>query len=176
MKLIWVLIFFLVGCGRIGGELGDDLTGQFFGSSEKHDLIVDPVLQPFVDEFFEMSRKHGIHHPEAMVANVTSSHLGRDKGGLCWHYSGGGVGEPYLNMVEIARWIIEEESIDQTRYVVFHELGHCVLGLDHTPRAKHIMNPWMQDTSAPWFSWEMVEQQLFSRTTSALWAMPGAAF
>ncbi len=90
-------------------------------SCGKDSRDIDPVFQPYVDLFFEEAQKRGLDMKEEDYS--FSLNFGEAvAGGVCY-YSG--------NRVEINEfaWSVYPELSKQ--YLIFHELGHCLLDRRH---------------------------------------------
>ena len=106
---------------------------------------VDDELKPYYEQFVNDA---GIRRTKlntgletVKVVNEIES-PDKDKGtrviGVCiWHYYDNGVA---VRNIEIVKSLLSDPI--QLRLVVYHELGHCLLNLDHTPNnSKQIMDP-----------------------------------
>jgi hypothetical protein len=108
MKTFSVIIFVilsLAGCGR--------------GYS------VDPQLEPLVQAFRDASRAHG--NPQ----DVTSLEMKFVPAGSLRAKSEYATGYCQGGTIEIDERAFKYSSKEQQELVVFHELGHCVLGRSH---------------------------------------------
>lgn len=105
------------GDGNIDGSLGDSIFEQTTG--------VHPRLQPHLDSFLLELDKRNI---KADTANITIvfSQLPSNTGGLCF------VGDKKIYISGV-----HYNDFDNIQYAVYHELGHCVLGMEH--RSNSIM-------------------------------------
>jgi hypothetical protein len=87
------------------------------------DTVVDPRLQPHVDSFMSDCKSHGMQDKcNVGMAKLSSVEFGSEAptfAGVCIRDG--------LNRVVID----ESISDDQIKFVVYHELGHCILGKQH---------------------------------------------
>lgn len=99
--------------------------------------FVDPLLQPVLDSFVQELRNRQI---SADLSNITMvlvddfgpSFTGLSQGGstagLCFRSSG---------LIQIDRFFMTNPGF--LLEIIYHELGHCVLGMEHRPNS--IMSP-----------------------------------
>jgi hypothetical protein len=130
MQILLALII-LVGCGSNNPV-----------NIKRADAKIEPDLQGFYDEFLEYSREHGgivrsILHTMTYVDSIENTDNSLIVQGECAGRS-----------ISIRR-IPRDDGIPWDRValrtVVFHELGHCLLLLEHTAMGSgQIMDPVMQ--------------------------------
>lgn len=117
------LNFILLGCGR--------------GPN-----TIDPVLQPFYDSFIESAHSYGLQldHEQGVVVKFQVI-IDKDSGdntvtiGQC---SGVGYGNSTV-LIDPDNW--KDAKADEQDILIKHELGHCILGLEHTKDPHTIMYP-----------------------------------
>jgi hypothetical protein len=92
----------------------------------------DPTFKPYVDEFLYYQQKKSTSIP------VYFADLEPGIAGVC-HYFRVGSGPIRWGYIEIDKeywgYISEFQKIN----LIFHELGHCVLGRDHVPWGNSVM-------------------------------------
>lgn len=90
--------------------------------------VIDPLFHPYLDEFNQDCPNTGrlrsfvFGNPELEVEDAV---------GLCWPDTG--------NIVVSKEWKNWPPLIK--RILLYHELGHCLLGLDHSEGEWDIMSP-----------------------------------
>lgn len=108
-----------VGCGR-------------HNTAQVPPSVIDSDIQPYVDLFHADMNLHGIHSEIltsvvfGTVESVSSISGALDSVGVC--ESG-----PSINQVTLARSNWDKVSDQQKKFLVYHELGHCVLNRVHKP-------------------------------------------
>lgn len=99
----------------------------FSCSDEPNDVVIDPELQPYVDDFLAQASKRGID------IDLTESGLDMlfeddistpDYAGICRYKLG-------ANEIGIDREVWNRSSEERKQWLIFHELGHCVLDRSH---------------------------------------------
>lgn len=83
---------------------------------------IDALVSEFDQEFGVDSRKM----TDIVIAPSTMKVDGRDSYGECWYAY-----FPRRNSVKLSAHWWPTASADDRKKVLFHELGHCVLGLPH---------------------------------------------
>ena len=97
----------------------------------KEKSFVDPELQPLFNEFMEVSRSYG-HNPKTSNLIVNFGSLSGNKAGACKE-----VKTLYINGTKTQKEVIVDRefwdgSTTATQEIImFHELGHCLLGQGH---------------------------------------------
>ncbi len=88
---------------------------------------VDEALQPYFERFIEEAEERGLDFSIEME-ELQADIINIDQDGVLGqcHYS-----EQAPNIVEVDNQFWDRASDMEKEYVVFHELGHCVLGRDH---------------------------------------------
>lgn len=88
---------------------------------------VDPEVQTFVNNFYAEAKEHGlkVQQSDLIVRFETGNNLDR-KGALgnCEQ------GDNITPVVEVRRILFSFDSLAIER-VIYHELGHCLLGREH---------------------------------------------
>lgn len=124
---IIILMMFLAGCGK----------------QVERDQSIDPVLNVYYQEFLNEA-----HNREIDLVFYGSINFSTDGAwaGWCSEISNG-----YGNiLINSNLWV--DYTDDQRRWLVFHELGHCLLGRDHLPAngltcPTDIMEPYLYNDS-----------------------------
>lgn len=127
----------------------------------------DPDLEPFVAEFFTAlavsGRKVCLSVKTVTMARQPIEIEGEDTSevaGACLIMGHGNI--------EISRkhWKAFDEG--ERRTLIFHELGHCVLGLDHAKEdANNIMAPYILDSDYTDKHWKVLTDMLFKLDMSS---------
>lgn len=173
-----LIVFLLVGCGDsqvfVDNVMGIKTPRSYIGVPDRlwgESVSVPPELQPYFADF--------IH--ELMERRI-SAHLAIDSisfGPTRYYHDIGGyalaecVTEFYENPTRIVDakvvfhytlWNLYKDNPVAIRWVMYHELGHCMLNQDHTNDRINVMNsfvPIRNDLSdVPWFD---MEQRFFGR-------------
>lgn len=168
MRLI-LICFTLIGCAPIG-------------KVQLASLSVDPEIQPYVTIYENESTRMG--HP-IVVRNLEARFGPTDfRGptviGYCQRSSWS-----YTPLVVINREFWNSASSNEREHLMFHELGHCLLDLDHddaviligidwVPRS--IMNPYIFEESVYVAHREYYLQNLFNSVTSSSKRSDGCLF
>lgn len=159
LKYLMIAMFVLVGCGKPvkGGylkHLNDVGVSIIYGNlptAPKGPTKVNPELKAIWDDFQADAPKHNASLQAGLqdvdwVDTLDSS--GQQNGahtiGLCYWimYNDG----TKASHIRILKYPYEDGSTPwdplQLRTTVYHELGHCLLGLEHTPQNSYqIMDP-----------------------------------
>ena len=115
MKYIYIcLSLFISNCGT-------DIYHYDFKRTNGKPRIngINEQIKPFYDQF---SKKLQI---KLGYIPAQFSKLDKDLAGICWEYNGG-----YVE-IEIDSSYWEQASYSEKEQLIFHELGHCALRLDH---------------------------------------------
>lgn len=101
-----------------------------FSACEREQAIpskVDEALQPYFERFDQEARARGFDFSLEME-ELEADIIGIDRDGVLGqcHYS-----EQAPNIVEVDNAFWASATDLEKEYVVFHELGHCVLGRNH---------------------------------------------
>jgi hypothetical protein len=113
-KTIFLIIYSLLGCN----------TSL---ALPKH-VVIDPVFQPFVQDFIQDAASVG--HPiiiDNLVIHFTTK-LELIYLGECQDWSHGRYGTP---IIKISQQNWSSLQLQARKSLLYHELGHCVLWLDH---------------------------------------------
>lgn len=143
MKYIF-LILSLMGCGRV------ETVDRFMGPTDEEkvykpipDIDNDDDLKTVVTEFYDHARLLGrpIEHTVKSV-RIVDEVFGEGMVGYCQQY------KKYIEVisgeVKLKREFWDRSSYEQRRLLVYHELGHCALDLEHTPPdSDTIMQPYL---------------------------------
>jgi hypothetical protein len=109
------------------------LCAQACGSAEPAELHIDAELRPLFNLFMQDAARYGHSRKELLPDNTTLTirqevSLGAKKGNMVLGTCSGTKGSP-VRVVKLRRDLLPEAR----KEVLFHELGHCLLGLDkHT--------------------------------------------
>ncbi len=85
---------------------------------------VDPAFQPYVDEFEQAMSDNNVR--DGVNVEIVFGDTGSAQNGLC-HREGG-----QTPKISISRPVWNSFMDHQRRILIYHELGHCVLGREHT--------------------------------------------
>ena len=101
------------------------ILSTFFSYSQKNENSIDPLFSEFLESFILEGRKYGIDlQKKASSVRINFGELGKNKAGSCKKYSG-------YSQVTIYKSIWEKMDSLQKQVLIFHELGHCLLGRKH---------------------------------------------
>jgi|GEM_PF-4276741 len=118
-KVLTLLLssFVFLSCG------GSDSSSLSDSDSDSSELVdgVDPFLEPFIDDFVAEAAARSI---SVDVSEITMVFVEQDPGiaGVCFLGQGRVEIDPFFRT-----------NTGDLRELVFHELGHCVLAMDHRP-------------------------------------------
>jgi len=140
---IIILLSLLTGCGTASGWIWPTTPlarGDF-----------DPLLQPYIQEFIDKCGKTYGADISALSTLESAKFVKEIKGfpdytiGVCrWR--------GMLTYIEVADSYMHDPRL---RELVFHELGHCILDLGHTPNIEGgIMTPNMRHQAFSPVQWE----------------------
>lgn len=101
---------------------------------------VDPRLERYVDDYFEILKENNVKIPPQVrfMVKIHKESLPRDAAGAAW-----GMFKPYMVMIAVdpnALFL----SHNQLRWLLFHELTHDIWDIRHESGLK-IMRPVMPD-------------------------------
>ncbi|MEK6828874.1 MAG: hypothetical protein AABY15_02025 [Nanoarchaeota archaeon] len=118
---------------------------------------VDTLLKPYVDEFLLECKEAGVSTKRFYnLETITFSVLPGSITGVC-------IPSNHIVYIDAAAAKLFPNSL---RVLIFHELGHCVLGLAHVPMeyGVAIMNPILdlENLDQYYDSWEIMLMILFS--------------
>lgn len=140
-----MLRLFLVICSFMFGCLDPALrTGPY--------QRIHPELEPYYLEFLAEAKKRGVVLDTSALRSLS---FVEDEGsiGRCVNS-----GDAYINKKKT------DGDICVTRVVVFHELGHCILGLPHwdEPGRIHLMQSKLEPSCAIYlYLWDQLLDELF---------------
>jgi len=95
--------------------------------SDDPEIVIDTEIQPYLDSFLIEGEARGIEidlsdlHLSAYISETSSDEII----GQCLHF-----GEEHKEIV-IARAFWDDASDIEKEFIVFHELGHCILDRSH---------------------------------------------
>lgn len=164
IQVTGLAVILLLGCGGAG----------------KPDKFFDPDLVPFLEKFISEADDHGVDMPglDALrVLRFVDGFPGIDTAtkrimGLCKKRTVKGSG--YVSVARRWREVLIRRPVDGRarvdnkiiEYIVYHELGHCLLNLDHSPPlgAPRIMRPSVSMASGGWLNknWTAVVGEFFT--------------
>ena len=130
---------------------------------------ISPSLQYHVDHFYRVAAEMGYPAYENHNLKVRFHKFGEDgPAGRCKSY-GGENPEIWVND-ELKDFAMSYE----VEYIVFHELGHCVLGLPHDDtvvlgKPFSMMHPTMMDIKHYVKNKEAYWREMFSKPRGGLW-------
>jgi hypothetical protein len=153
----------LLGCGAMDGP----------------DKFFDPDLTPFLEKFISEANDNGVDMPGLgelkilrFVDNFDKRVGGKHILGLCKKRERKGLDlvsrSRRWREVLIKRSVAGSAVVDNKvlEYIIYHELGHCLLNLDHSPplSAPRIMRAKVSLTSGDWLreNWTAVVGELFT--------------
>lgn len=151
-----LLAALVAGCGGTGCGAAESVTG--LADAEVSRVGVAPELAPYVGEFRLAMARRGLGTVTPRV--VRFAELPDPLVGWC---------EPGARAIQVhARLAAAPASL---RAVVYHELGHCGLGLGHDPEPDHLLSRSVPLGTERWTDerWELELDRV------AAWAGGGAA-
>ena len=113
------IISVLLGMFQSCGPMGD-----FVPAHTKNNTVTNPEFQPYINEFECYSGLSTRNVP------ISFADLSGNTAGVC-HYFRVGAGPIRWGWIEIDEPYWKTISEQQRINLIFHELGHCVLGRDH---------------------------------------------
>lgn len=122
-------LLFIASCDSGGG--GDSGIDETIITSDI-DIRVDPVLQPYLENFLDAAAARDIDLNSNRLANLTLRFGILEAGtlGICSSNNS--------NLNDI---IVSESASERSlRWIVYHELGHCILRMNHRDDFLSIMN------------------------------------
>lgn len=133
-----IITFTLFTC--LGAFQNCGIRNDFDVTSNRPNVTTNPIFQPYISEF------ESYYGASVAAVPIAFSKLEPTIAGVC-HYLKVGNGPIEWGYIEIDQEYWKEISEKQKIDLIFHELGHCVLGRDHvTPNGvewcpKSFMNP-----------------------------------
>lgn len=136
MKNIWFIPLLLLGCTSIQQPISQQ---------------IDPELAPLYQEFLTDYRRLTNGPDLPFVPRLVFIEADNNILGSCYEDQS----------IEINRLNIDDDPC-QLRVTVYHELGHCLLSLDHRDDRIDIMNATVEPVCAIYlYEWERMLDQLF---------------
>ena len=147
--------------------------------AKQSELSVDPVFQPYVNSFVAKSKEEG--RPvtvDNLVIRLDPSMTGPGNGSTGWILGVCTIGSntPTIR-VNPFFWNNKNYSNADREELIFHEMGHCVLGRGHTSNtittvdgaalAESIMNPYHLGARKYTISYNYYMQELFGAPITA---------
>lgn len=164
----WILTAaLLAGCATPAGQIPMRTQGTQLTACTRQDAIqeYDPRLETWLDDFFELAQKHGSRCHKVRSIRMEdqekiSNHPQIKSPSVIGYCSTDG-------FVVLSEQIWQDRSLLFNKALLFHELGHCVLGLDHAPEGKvNLMTPYMLFDTELAEHWAELMQKLFTGTMS----------
>lgn len=134
-------------------------------------VSIEPAFQGYVSEFVAESVRQG--RPVSITDLVVrfSSQLTAETLGECFNYHGQATN---VILIDAQDW--QWESDEYKRVVLFHELGHCVLNLEHVTTGNvrggyctstSVMYPYIQNATNMYLeNWDAYMLELFTGTAN----------
>ena len=97
---------------------------------------IDPELQPFVVSFLSDASSFG-QHPSTKNLDVLFGDL-EGKLGLCKREKSGNPFEPEKQTITIDQDFWDRSTDASKEFVLYHELGHCVLNRNHSKSSNYL--------------------------------------
>jgi len=110
-----MLVSMFQSCGPIG---------DFVPAHTRQNTVTNPEFQLYINEF------EGYSGLDTRAVPISFADLPGDEAGVC-HYFRVGAGPIRWGYIEIDEPYWKTISEQQRINLIFHELGHCVLGRDH---------------------------------------------
>jgi len=141
MRLVWLLLI-CVSCGVKTPEESPPI------STTNNGIFVDAELEPFYDTFMQkmdcFNKKPGY---TSLTMGISSEPL--EVAGYCQKYN---TGEAIIVVDGATFRAINDVNRER---IIYHELGHCALGLEHVPGDDlHIMAEAFQEQDSDLFASE----------------------
>ncbi len=124
----------VVSCDR--GPTSTSNTSTISNNNETDEVVitdtsrfVDPVIRPYLDSFIQELVDREI---SADLSNITMVFVDAFADGFIGISQGGSVGGvcyPSSGLLQLDSFFIDNPSF--LLEIIYHELGHCVLGMDH---------------------------------------------
>jgi len=160
-------MLFLAACGPNGKIIVDTKTPEIHQARPTIKLEDDMVNFLVAQFYADAEEKHAITTDKfTSITFIDAYEEGSNAVGRCneWEYSDGRL---YKREMTILKSYWETASDFTKRSLIYHELGHCALGLGHTPEnEKQIMNPYVLGDLYAEANWEPLVDFLFSSQPS----------
>lgn len=158
-----IVLFMLIGCGRYEPVDHQNKRSPVFpchGIPE-----TDEEALPYVEAFYAKAREYNTNCYLVDSVKVTDDDLEVDgsKGviGICT------VNKTSRKIIIERRMFGKKRSVVLAKSIVFHELGHCALDLDHSEQEHiNLMTPIIISIKQAEENWELLERKLFNRDLS----------
>lgn len=121
--------------------------------------VIDRELMPYVHGFMEDCHRYGADLSAAGQLQRVSmvNDIEGDNVGVCWTHMSRSLKLLWYSTIEVTKMGSEIEQ----QALIYHELGHCVLGLDHVPDS--IMAPFILDKPILEAKWDKLVEGLCLR-------------
>lgn len=163
----------LAACGGLLPSQGPKVDDQ-----ARPNLPGDADVSSIVDEFYSKadSLKHALTHDTREIKFVDSlASQGDSVIGVCITYTQGDV-EVYREL-ELLSSFWSTASLQSRHTLLFHELGHCALDLNHVPEGSGaIMEPIILNDSFAQSNWPSLVSNEFQASTLTLLDVPSEDF
>ena len=159
MKLLLLVSFLLWGCGTLPEQYEPRYIPRRDKCSlrllaNKHDVAFSPYLATFV-----LDARH--YNVSCIYTDVMQfeSDMKEEWAGYC---------TPIQKIaINTSFWKYASET--ERRTLIYHELGHCALGLDHRTDRVDIMNPAVLHPEVARSRWEGLVKNLFDDARAIPW-------
>lgn len=134
VRAVEILIIMLIGWG-FGVYHGNKLTLN--ATTPMEWAVIDPELEPYLQEFVTEAARRGIEVDTTAIGVLAYSDIDEDWAGVCYQTSPfwqfltprGESLRIYIN----AEYRLHAPGDMMIKNLLFHELGHCLLGKGHDP-------------------------------------------
>lgn len=128
-----------------------------------HDMAFSEFLTSFVQDAREYETEcmytNAMHFDTAIVSEETPG-LSGEQVGYCM--------APVRIVISKKFW--QDSDYIEKKNLIYHELGHCALGLDHTAsETLAIMNPYLLPPRLAQKNWETLVREMFVDARSRVW-------
>jgi hypothetical protein len=156
LKLLILLPSFLVSCGQ---DISDEIL---------HKDNSDERLYRYVLEFKRDANKNGINIDLDRLGSITFGNIKDRYLGECTKYKRDKVTKykkPYdivlnENILDIDTW----NTHRMIKTIVYHEMGHCALNLDHSENEDSLMYKEINHTETYYkYNWQDLKHDLFNQ-------------
>lgn len=132
------------------------------GTIPKQKMIIDPRLQDDVINFLvdcERNLPHETCHPRLDISVKVGKLPDPDSLGVCITYEGSW---SYVRVIIISADVLSKDS---RALVIFHELAHCLLAMEHHDKEIDIMNSYEYLTKTQYINknWDYFTAIMFER-------------
>jgi len=140
LKYSLIIAIILTACGRPSN------------TEPSIELATESDVHDFIDQFMVDAKKHGLNLDKSLIKSVKLEDVIDGNPRRLGQCSGSAVGQ----IIQFKKGFSKAE----TKLTVYHELGHCMLGLGHTNDDNDIM--YTYSTSKPLNNWEAAVNDLFN--------------